>query len=139
MYGGLNKRYGIEAEDKDGAYEIRSIRDASTCPRCRPTTIRTRPTPRSRGGAALQDVLDRIEVEMGVIEDGFVDYFLIVGDFVARREQGIACVARGSAAGSLVTYLLEISNVDPLRYGLLFERFQTLNALTSRHRHRFCR
>ncbi len=36
---------------------------------------------------------------------------------------GITCVARGSAAGSLVTYLLEIANVDPIRYGLLFERF----------------
>ena len=50
--------------------------------------------------------------------------FLIVGDFVRYgREQGIACVARGSAAGSMVAYLLEISNVDPLRYGLIFERF----------------
>ena len=39
------------------------------------------------------------------------------------REMGIACVARGSAAGSIVTYLLEIANVDPIRYGLLFERF----------------
>jgi DNA polymerase-3 subunit alpha len=39
------------------------------------------------------------------------------------RDRGIACVARGSAAGSMVTYLLEIANVDPLRYGLLFERF----------------
>jgi hypothetical protein len=55
---------------------------------------------------------------------GFLSYFLIVGDFVRYGHQkGIACVARGSAAGSLVTYLLEISNVDPIRYGLLFERF----------------
>src|SRR5690606_24487613 len=51
-------------------------------------------------------------------------YFLIVGDFVQYgRNVGIACVARGSAAGSLVTYLLEIANVDPIRYELLFERF----------------
>src|SRR4029077_7735325 len=49
---------------------------------------------------------------------------LIVGDFIRYGHQkGIACVARGSAAGSIVTYLLEISNVDPIRYGLLFERF----------------
>ena len=55
---------------------------------------------------------------------GFISYFLIVGDFIRYgREHGIACVARGSAAGSIVTYLLEISNVDPIRYGLLFERF----------------
>jgi DNA polymerase-3 subunit alpha len=53
-----------------------------------------------------------------------VSYFLIVGDFVRYGHQkGISCVARGSAAGSIVTYLLEISNVDPIRYGLLFERF----------------
>src|SRR4029078_1342055 len=55
---------------------------------------------------------------------GFISYFLIVGDFVRKgREMGVACVARGSAAGSIVTYLLETANVDPIRYGLLFERF----------------
>src|SRR5260370_36142315 len=49
---------------------------------------------------------------------------MIVGDVVAYgRQHGISCVARGSAAGSIVTFLLEISNVDPIRYGLLFERF----------------
>ena len=75
--------------------------------------------------AAIKSVLDRLEVELGVIEKtGFVSYFLIVGDFIRKgREMGISCVARGSAAGSLVTYLLDIANVDPIRYGLLFERF----------------
>src|SRR5687767_11018106 len=75
--------------------------------------------------AALKVVIDRLEMEMAVIQKtGFVSYFLIVGDFVKYgRSIGISCVARGSAAGSLVTYLLEISNVDPIRYGLLFERF----------------
>ncbi len=70
-------------------------------------------------------ILDRLNLELGVIEKtGYVSYFLIVGDFVRwGRDHGIACVARGSAAGSMVTYLLEIANVDPLRYGLLFERF----------------
>ncbi|MBU6410632.1 MAG: DNA polymerase III subunit alpha, partial [Verrucomicrobia bacterium] len=70
-------------------------------------------------------VLDRLELELKVIEKtGFLSYFLIVGDFVRYgREHGISCVARGSAAGSLVTYLLEIANVDPIRHGLLFERF----------------
>ena len=43
--------------------------------------------------------------------------------FVTVTSKGISCVARGSAAGSIVTYLLEIANVDPIRYGLLFERF----------------
>jgi len=75
--------------------------------------------------AAIKIVLDRLQNELGVIEKtGFISYFLIVGDFIRKgREMGVACVARGSAAGSLVTYLLEIANVDPIRYGLLFERF----------------
>ena len=75
--------------------------------------------------AATKILLDRLDLEIGVIEKtGYVSYFLIVGDFVQYgRQKGISCVARGSAAGSLVTYLLEIANVDPIRYGLLFERF----------------
>jgi DNA polymerase-3 subunit alpha len=75
--------------------------------------------------AAIKVVLDRLKLELTVIEKtGFISYFLIVGDFIRKgREMGVACVARGSAAGSLVTYLLEIANVDPIRYGLLFERF----------------
>jgi DNA polymerase III subunit alpha len=75
--------------------------------------------------SAVKVVIDRLDVEMEVIEKtGFISYFLIVGDFIRYgRSKGISCVARGSAAGSLVTYLLEIANVDPIRYGLLFERF----------------
>src|SRR5204863_4853823 len=75
--------------------------------------------------AAIQVVLDRLLSELAVIEKtGFISYFLIVADFIRHgRDLGISCVARGSAAGSLVTYLLEIANVDPIRYGLLFERF----------------
>ncbi len=75
--------------------------------------------------AAVNALLARLQHELKVIEKtGFVSYFLIVGDFIRRgHEMGVACVARGSAAGSIVTYLLGISNVDPIRYGLLFERF----------------
>ena len=75
--------------------------------------------------AAIKVVIDRLQKELEVIEKtGFISYFLIVGDFIRYgRSKGISCVARGSAAGSLVTYLLEIANVDPIRYGLLFERF----------------
>ncbi|MGA3267105.1 MAG: DNA polymerase III subunit alpha [Verrucomicrobiota bacterium] len=75
--------------------------------------------------AAIKTVIDRLKLELAVIEKtGFISYFLIVADFIRYgREHGIACVARGSAAGSLVTYLLDIANVDPIRYGLLFERF----------------
>jgi DNA polymerase-3 subunit alpha len=74
---------------------------------------------------AIQEVIDRLQLELTVIEKtGFISYFLIVADFIRYgREIGISCVARGSAAGSIVTYLLDIANVDPIRYGLLFERF----------------
>src|SRR5699024_11397042 len=56
---------------------------------------------------------------------GFSDYFLIVYDFVqfAKRKQIAVGPGRGSAAGSIVAYLLGITDVDPLKYNLLFERF----------------
>ena len=75
--------------------------------------------------AAVKAIIDRLQLELKVIEKtGFLSYFLIVGDFIRYgHERGIACSARGSAAGSIVTYLLGISNVCPIRYGLLFERF----------------
>jgi DNA polymerase-3 subunit alpha len=75
--------------------------------------------------AAIKTVIDRLQLELKVIEKtGFISYFLICADFIRHgREHGISCVARGSAAGSIVTYLLDIANVDPIRYGLLFERF----------------
>jgi DNA polymerase-3 subunit alpha len=73
--------------------------------------------------------LERLELELGVIEDmGFSAYFLIVWDFVKfAKDNGIAVgPGRGSAAGSIVSYALNITDVDPLEYDLLFERF--LNA-----------
>lgn len=67
----------------------------------------------------------RLDHEIGIINRmGFASYFLIVWDFVRfAREQGIPNSARGSACGALVSYLLYISHVDPLKYDLLFERF----------------
>ncbi len=68
---------------------------------------------------------DRLEHELGIIERmGFASYFLIVWDFVRfAREAGIPSSARGSACGAIVSYLLELSHVCPLKYDLLFERF----------------
>ncbi len=69
---------------------------------------------------------DRLIMEMKVIRQmGFVDYFLIVADFTQfAREQGIPVgPGRGSAAGSIVAYCLYITNIDPIRYSLYFERF----------------
>jgi DNA polymerase-3 subunit alpha len=68
----------------------------------------------------------RLDYEIEVIrKTGYAGYFLIVADFIRHaREKGIAVgPGRGSAAGSLVAYCLGITNLDPLRYGLLFERF----------------
>ncbi len=69
---------------------------------------------------------NRLEYELGIIRDmGFVDYFLIVWDYINYcRENGIAVgPGRGSAAGSIVSYCLQITNIDPIKYSLLFERF----------------
>ncbi len=73
-----------------------------------------------------RELQERLEFEMGVIEKtGFVSYFLIVWDFIDHaKKKGIPVgPGRGSAAGSLVSYVLGITDLCPIRYGLLFERF----------------
>jgi DNA polymerase III subunit alpha len=73
-----------------------------------------------------QEVLERYEIEKGVIlRTGFPTYFLIVADFIqAGRDMGIPVgPGRGSAAGSIIAYALQITDIDPLRFDLLFERF----------------
>jgi DNA polymerase III subunit alpha len=78
------------------------------------------------GGAPPDAVVDRLRYELGVISKmGFAGYFLVVWDFIAyARRQGISVgPGRGSSAGSLVAYCLAITSVDPIRYGLIFERF----------------
>lgn len=69
---------------------------------------------------------ERLEFELDVIKNmGYVDYFLIVWDFIKyAKDNGIPVgPGRGSAAGSIVSYCLEITNIDPIRFGLIFERF----------------
>jgi DNA polymerase-3 subunit alpha len=82
---------------------------------------------RRRYGPTPGDALEvRLAHELGIIEKmGFAGYFLVVWDFIHyARQQGIAVgPGRGSSAGSLVAYCLGITNIDPIRYGLLFERF----------------
>jgi DNA polymerase-3 subunit alpha len=86
---------------------------------------------RRRGSPMLREFgetlyQDRLASELAVIEDmGFAGYFLIVWDFVrhAREHQVPVGPGRGSAAGSLVAYTLRITDIDPLQYGLFFERF----------------
>ncbi len=131
---GMQRRYTLQVRAEGKEFIVEGIEDPSRLPTL--AAADSKPhipegiTPaqlihQSDVATAIQAVIDRLQLELGVIEKtGFISYFLIVADFVAKgREMGVSCVARGSAAGSIVTYLLGIANVDPIRYALLFERF----------------
>ncbi len=111
-YGSTGRRDGETAGRRDG--ETAGGRDGGTAGR-------------RDGEAPLPDhIQERLEYELKVINKaGYAGYFLIVQDFIhAARERGIPVgPGRGSAAGSLVAYALGITNVDPLKFDLLFERF----------------
>ena len=73
-----------------------------------------------------EELWERLDYELDIIRNmGFVDYFLIVWDFIkyAKDNQIMVGPGRGSAAGSIVAYSLEITDIDPIKYNLLFERF----------------
>ncbi len=81
---------------------------------------------RRYGNDPSKELLERLEYELNTIHSmGFVDYFLVVWDFIKyAKDHGIAVgPGRGSAAGSIVSYCLSITDIDPIRYQLLFERF----------------
>jgi len=81
---------------------------------------------KERYGESVELYRDRLEHEISIIENmGFVDYFLIVWDFIKyARDNGIPVgPGRGSAAGSIVSYALHITDIDPIKYNLIFERF----------------
>jgi DNA polymerase III subunit alpha len=137
---GLHRRYTMHVRAEGQEFIVDGIEDARRLPTFKAPGVDANSQNNGNGShaaepitniedpavkEAIKTVIDRLQMELKVIEKtGFISYFLIVGDFVRYgREQGISCVARGSAAGSLVTYLLEIANVDPIRYALLFERF----------------
>lgn len=78
------------------------------------------------GENCSEEIKERLEYELSVISSmGYVDYFLIVWDFIryARENDIMVGPGRGSAAGSVVSYCLGITSIDPLKYNLLFERF----------------
>ena len=84
-------------------------------------------------GNVTKEYLDRLKMELSVINKmGFVDYFLIVYDYVkfAKTHNILVGPGRGSAAGSLVSYILGITNIDPIKYDLLFERFLNPERIT---------
>jgi DNA polymerase-3 subunit alpha len=88
---------------------------------------------KERWGVLTPEQTDRIEFELQTIAQmGFPGYFLIVQDFLkAAREMGVAVgPGRGSAAGSVVAYCLKITDIDPIKYGLLFERFLNLDRIS---------
>ena len=81
----------------------------------------------------IEEYSSRLKMELDVINNmGFVDYFLIVYDYVkyAKKNNILVGPGRGSAAGSLVSYCLGITNVDPIEYDLLFERFLNPDRIT---------
>ncbi|HQO27877.1 MAG TPA: DNA polymerase III subunit alpha, partial [Candidatus Pacearchaeota archaeon] len=77
-------------------------------------------------GRATKEIKERLDYELSVIEKmGFVSYFLIVHDFIkwAKEKHIVVGPGRGSAPGSIVSYLLDITTIDPLKHKLIFERF----------------
>lgn len=89
---------------------------------------------KEKGFFEKKEYLDRVDKEVKLItKGGFIDYFLILWDVVNFCEEKniLVGVGRGSAAGSLVAYLLGITKIDPLKYGLLFERFLNPGRLKS--------
>lgn len=81
---------------------------------------------KKRYGEMTPELKERLDYELGVINKmGFAEYFLIVSDFIqyAKRNDIPVGPGRGSAAGSLVSYVLEITDLDPIKHNLLFERF----------------
>ena len=113
--GGLIKRYGSDKSKRPQAYPLKTEKINSSILK-----------------KIDKKILKRLDDELEVIKKAkFASYFLIVADFVNyARDQGILVgPGRGSAAGSLVSYLLGITNIDPLKYGLLFERFLNLERI----------
>ena len=104
---GLKDRYGIEKRE-DGTYFLPESIDPAILPK------------------PLDELIERMDFELLTINRmGYPGYFLIVADFVnwAKNNGCLVGPGRGSAAGALVTYLVKITDVDPLAYDLLFERF----------------
>lgn len=104
-YQGMERRYGIKMINGQGQ---------TVNVKCQISNSKTK------------EIIERLEYELSVIEKtGFAPYFLIVQDFVnwAKNNGIVVGPGRGSAAGSIVSYLTNITNIDPLTYNLLFERF----------------
>ncbi|MCC6349103.1 MAG: DNA polymerase III subunit alpha [Candidatus Eisenbacteria bacterium] len=119
---------GAHADDDDRRWAIRRLRELAREGLERRYPERTSvagASARAASPAVRRAARARCETELALIERmGFTDYFLLVADIVGfARSRGIPTVGRGSGAASIVAYLLGVTNVDPIRYGLRFERF----------------
>ena len=112
-------------EGRDEPAELKSQAEAGLLERLE-THVFTKDLSPDQRAEIAQPYHDRLAFELGVITDmGFPGYFLIVSEFIKwAKDQGIPVgPGRGSGAGSLVAYSLQITDLDPLKWGLLFERF----------------
>ncbi len=117
---GMRERYGIDWENTNISRIGSSASEAGAA-----ETAEASGKP-SEPAKAAETLGDRLYYELSIIEQmGYVEYFLIVWDFINyAKSQGIPVgPGRGSAAGSIVAYALKITDVDPIKYGLIFERF----------------
>ena len=127
---GLAYRYTIRTRAEGAEFIIEGIEEPERVPDFQhgvryPGFMASVPAPGAVVNAAARCVIDRVQLELKSIEQaGLAAYFLLVADCARYgRSIGAICLARGASPGSLVTYLLEISTLDPIRHGLLFERF----------------
>ena len=128
-YDGLYERYGVREDvktvDRAGEEPGRTA-EADSLEPGRPEAGNR---PASGGipeGQSRESLIERLKYELNVIRNmGYVDYFLIVWDFInyAKVNDIMVGPGRGSAAGSIVSYCLKITDIDPIKYNLLFERF----------------
>ena len=124
---GLARRYTVRARAEGPEFIIEGVEEPARLPTIQGevgTVIRptSSPVPAPEATAAIRVVVERLQLELKAIEQaGLAAYFLLVADCARYgRSGGATCVARGSAPGSMVNYLLDISTVDPIRHGLLF-------------------
>lgn len=128
-YDGLYERYGVQENVKTADRAGGEPGSAAEADRLEPGRPDAGNWPASGGipeGQSRESLIERLEYELNVIRNmGYVDYFLIVWDFInyAKVNDIMVGPGRGSAAGSIVSYCLKITDIDPIKYNLLFERF----------------
>ncbi len=128
-YDGLYERYGVAAEAGalQNIAEERNASEKGNVPALQAAGSESgQAVGRIPEGMTKEGLLERLDYELNVIREmGYVDYFLIVWDFInyAKSNDIMVGPGRGSAAGSIVSYCLRITDIDPIKYNLLFERF----------------